>query len=412
MPAFSGKYDYRDEKGAALAQGPAQFSFDSETAILTPAQGAPLAFDLGDVDHCVPAEWDMQLVLYTGRVLVLRQFGAAFGQMSEGFLGAWRDRTVRCLLLEDMQETARFTGTLASARVGSVAAEFRLYKTNLAALPVAAPPLQWRLADIDSAQFDAGAWVTTLTSSAGRISVSKLAKRTDEFNGELHAAMGALRTQAAEALHRTFPFLNPDQLQRLAALMPEGRSVRLGAMSEIHPKLPDALQAIAVSPSHKPYFDELSKRSGPDGLLAGFKFVREDEDSADGEEGGDEAEAQGGEDDGKPRLFFWFFFPIRDRSILAWEATTGSGRATYFFRYEGDAAQAAQQLTRGLALVNFRREPVYLSDESLEMQQRYHRYAIGARKLPDLRALRGAYLGRAIHSGLENWGQQLDKLIT
>jgi hypothetical protein len=256
--------------------------------------------------------------------------------------------------------------------------------------------------------------VTTLTSSAGRISISKLAKRTDEFNGGLNGAMAALRTQAADALHRTFPFLNPDQLQRLAALLPEGRSVRLGAMSELHSKLPDALKTIAVSPSHKPYFDELSKRASSDGLLAGFKFIREDEEGAEGEEGGDsggEADAPRGED-GKPQLFFWFFFPIRDRSILAWEATTGSGRATYFFRYEGDPGQAAQQLTRGLALVNFRREPVYLSDEALEMQQRFHRYAIGARKLPDLRALRSAYLGRAMHSSLENWSQQLDKVIT
>ena len=40
--------------------------------------------------------------------------------------------------------------------------------------------------------------------------------------------------------------------------------------------------------------------------------------------------------------------------------------------------------TRGLALVNFRREPVYLPDESLEQEPRFRRYAIGCRKLADL----------------------------
>ena len=68
---------------------------------------------------------------------------------------------------------------------------------------------------------------------------------------------------------------------------------------------------------------------------------------------------------------------------------------------------AVARLTRGLALVNFRREPVYLPDASLEQQPRFHRYAIGARKLPDLRALRAAYVGRAIHSSPENWLSQV-----
>jgi hypothetical protein len=412
MPAFSGKYEYRDEKGAALSQGPAQFSFDAETAILTPAQGAPMAFDLGDIDRFTPAEWDLALTLHTGRALTLRQFGGSFGNLSDGLLAAWRDRMVRCLLLEDMQEIGRFTGSLASARVGVAPSEFRLYQTNIAALPLAETPVQWRLADIDSVKFDESSWTTTLTASMGRISISKLAKRTDEFTQKLEGAISALKTEAADALHRLFPFLNPDQLQRLAALMPEGRSAPLGSIEEIHAKLPGALLATAVSAKHKPFFEALCAHSSPEVLLAGFKFIRGDEETADtdgaGEEGEQDAEA---EDDGRPKLFYWFFVPIRDRKIMAWEATTGSGRATYFFRYEGDAVQAAQQLTRGLALVNFRREPVYLPDESLEQQPRFHRYAIGARKLADLRALRAAYLGRAIHTSMETWAGQVERLI-
>ena len=70
-----------------------------------------------------------------------------------------------------------------------------------------------------------------------------------------------------------------------------------------------------------------------------------------------------------------------------------------------DAAVA--RLTRGLALVNFRREPIYLPDLSLQQESRFRRYAIGARKLGDLRALRAAYVGRAIHSSLEAWQTQV-----
>jgi hypothetical protein len=52
-------------------------------------------------------------------------------------------------------------------------------------------------------------------------------------------------------------------------------------------------------------------------------------------------------------------------------------------------------------------EPIYLPETLLDQQPRFQRYAIGARKLPDLRALRAAYLGRAIQSSLETWQTQV-----
>jgi hypothetical protein len=70
--------------------------------------------------------------------------------------------------------------------------------------------------------------------------------------------------------------------------------------------------------------------------------------------------------------------------------------------------ESIKHLTRGLALINFRREPVYLSDESLEQQQRFQRYAIGCRKLADLRTLRAAFKGRALPTSLEAWTSQVE----
>ena len=67
------------------------------------------------------------------------------------------------------------------------------------------------------------------------------------------------------------------------------------------------------------------------------------------------------------------------------------------------------RLTQGLALVNFRREPIYLSDDSLEQTPKFHRYAIGCRKLGELRELRAAFVGRAIHSTVENWSAAVEK---
>jgi hypothetical protein len=74
-------------------------------------------------------------------------------------------------------------------------------------------------------------------------------------------------------------------------------------------------------------------------------------------------------------------------------------------------AESIGRLTRGLSLVNFRREPVYLPDASLDREAKYHRYAIGRRKLPQLAELRAAFLGRAIHSSVDAWQHQVDEVI-
>jgi hypothetical protein len=409
MPSYSGKFLYTDETGGAVSQGPCELRFDQETCVLTPANGAPLAFDLGDIDRTTPAEWDLQLSLYTGRTLTLKQFGAAFSDMSRELLAAWRDRTVRCLLLEDLGEINRYPGA-----ANGMPAEIRIFKTNIAILPQAGLPIQWRLADLDSLVFDDANYSIVLSRPGERLTLSKLARKTDEVFGHLQEAHTALRDHSAGALHDVFPFLNADQLARLLQIMPEGRSAPLPALDAIHPKLSESLIARAVTPAHKPYFDALQSRAGREPLFAGFKFVADTPDSAadpPASEAGDSSQAAEPDTEASADpLFYWFFFPLSG-NLVAWEATTGTGRATYLFRAAQPLAESIASLTRGLALVNFRREPIYLPDASLE-QQRFHRYAIGARKLPDLRRLRAAYTGRAVHSSIATWSTQLDSALT
>lgn len=408
MAAYTGKFVYLDAHGAALDQGACEISFDENAGVITPAAGIPIAFDLGDIDVFTPADWDLTLELFTGNRIQLRQFGGAFENLRRDLLAAWRERTLRCLMLEDLAELARFTGV-----VNGTSAEVRVFESNLAVLPLGGRCTQWRLAEIDSFKFDEAAYGFQAHSGAGKLTISKLGAKTQEFGDQLQGALASLRRRAAEVLHQTFPFLNPDELRRLIALAPEGRSVGLAAMAGVNPKLPDAVIAQFISERLRPYFDALRKRAAADAVMAGFKFIRPDETGADDDAEADDAEAGAGDsgpDAGAAKLplFFWFFFPLAGKDIAAWEATSGSGRATYLFRAPAPAADSIARLTRGLALVNFRREPIYLSDEAIERNERFHRYAIGARKLPDLRELRAAYLGRALHTSLDAWQQQLE----
>jgi hypothetical protein len=390
MPVWSGKFQYLDAGGGALGQGPCQFQLEEHTAIVTPSGGTPIAFDLGDVDRVARGEWEFELALYGGASILLRQFGAAFSGMANELVAAWRDRTVQCLLLEDLEEVARFEGAANGA-----AAELRIFQSNLAVLPHAGLPVQWRLADVDTARFDAAAYQMVLERGEDRLVLGKLGKKTDEAVGKLTGAVDALHTQSARALHDLFPFLGAEALRGLQRVMPEGRSASWSDLAKIDARLPEALIARAVDEPLRPYFDALRERAAG-APFAGFKFVRAGEEESESEEA--------------VPLFFWFFFPLPG-NLAAWEATTGTGRATYFFRTGGDLAGSVRRITRGLALINFRREPVYLPDDSLEQQPKFRRYAIGARRLPELRELRAAYAGRAIHSTADEWLHKVNELL-
>jgi len=430
---FAGKYRYLDRSGAALQEGSCRVAFDAQTFTLTPESGAPLAFDLGDLDAVVAADWEIRLALYTGRSIVLRQFAKAYDNLAQRLTAAFRERAIRCLLLEDMTEVARFSGqfelTAAGAPPCAGAAEFRIYSSNLAVLASTSQPFQWRLADIDAVRFDAQNYVVVLESGGTQLKVSRLAKRTDEFTQCMRDTMNAVAAAGAQALHAAFPFLDPDQLQSTAALMREGRSVPVAKLAAINPKIPAALATNAVDDDLKPYYERLVARAVASQAQVGYKLIRdEDEAGADGAQpGASDADAEG------PQTLFWFLFPLTAKpgaaapsNVVAWEACSREGRATDLFRLVDavdvaklrDPATAAtlvdaavSRLNRGLALLNFRRRPIYLTDDELALDPRMRRYAIAARRIPELRDLRARFIGRAIHTSEEAWMAQFDAMI-
>jgi len=460
MPSFSGRFQYLHPDGKATQSGACQVSFEAETLTLTPQGGTPLALDLGDIDLFAPAEYELILTLYTGGRIVLSHFGKTLQTLSHDLLESYRTRLIQCLLLEDLEEIARFDGVArleSSARSFTSPAEFRLYKSNLAVLPTAATGFQWRLAEIESVNFDEANYTVTLEASGERLTLTKLAKRTREFTERLQEASTQLTEKAAATVHDLFPFLTPDQFQQVAELMKEGHAAPLAKLKAIHPKIEQALVENVVDAKLKPYFDSLMRRVPAGFLFAGFKLIRkeeEEESAPDKEEAAaDELseskaeavapprdsseeptdEAAGGKTEEEQPILHWFFFPLSASpgaanlaNLVAWEATSKTGRATYFFRLLppeqagalADPAKAAaavegaiRQLNRALVLLNFRREPIYLSNDKLEIQARYRRYAIACRKIPELRRLRASFLGRAIHTSPEAWQKQVEGFL-
>jgi len=60
--------------------------------------------------------------------------------------------------------------------------------------------------------------------------------------------------------------------------------------------------------------------------------------------------------------------------------------------------------------INFRREPIYISEEKLK-EPRYSKYRFFITRLPALRKLRDLYIGRVIHRSEEQWRNDVMDLL-
>jgi hypothetical protein len=67
-------------------------------------------------------------------------------------------------------------------------------------------------------------------------------------------------------------------------------------------------------------------------------------------------------------------------------------------------------LTNGLREINFRRQPIYLSDDQL-LQPTFSRYRFSVAMMPELRALRSAFIGRVAHTSEEEWKAKVGELL-
>jgi hypothetical protein len=296
-------------------------------------------------------------------------------------------------------------------------AEIRLYKSNLAVLPESAPAFQLRLGDVKQIAHQDGSYEVLLDCGTEALKFTALGKRTSEFADKLKRAVSDMQAASAQALHLAFPFLDSDQVQHIATLLPEGSSAAISALTEIDRRVPEALVKNTVDKDLQPYYQELLSRAGSGSVYAGLKLVRpEDKHGSNDDEPDDESEA-GDADQKGPDALYWFFFPITTKggqpNVIAWEASSRGGRATYFFRLDDRSPldEQVRQLNRGLSILNFRRRPIYLSDDELTMNPIFRRYAIAARRIPEVRQLRTAFLGRAIHSSVEAWQEQVKGIV-
>jgi len=69
-----------------------------------------------------------------------------------------------------------------------------------------------------------------------------------------------------------------------------------------------------------------------------------------------------------------------------------------------------KSINSAMIQINFRREPIYLSENQLQSTE-YTQYRFAIAKIPALGILRNLFVGRVIHSSLEQWKADAASLL-
>ncbi|MDD4005388.1 MAG: hypothetical protein PHW69_09355, partial [Elusimicrobiaceae bacterium] len=252
--------------------------------------------------------------------------------------------------------------------------------------------------------------VSVVRENGNKVTLSQLGRNFDPWRDALRTAMSNMLTHTQTVLKQADASLSPIALRKAAQIFKEGKAVSKTETDALAPTLWPALErTLCADREFKTNYEFLKNLSLPEKICAGFK----------------RGLGQAGD-------YLFVLVPLAASNAAAFE-TAGldanrpdgkkESRATYFFRLAGhaqyneltarqDRDRAADSFIKTfntcMSAVNFRRAPVFLSDEQL-LQPRYEKYRFAAAVIPELAVLRGLFIGRVIHA--ENWKARVAELI-
>jgi hypothetical protein len=429
---YSAGYVLSGQDGKQTAGGEAQAQLDEENLSILPKFGEALRIPLRDISLITLSNYTIELTLTSKEKLTLSKLGQG---LEDFFRSTSQLRNE--VMLKDMLMTETVVKAGAQADFVYLDAagqekqkgtcEPRLCETALVVIT------DWgdlhRIPYCDIARVREEPYQVAVDTEYGEsIVLSKMGKELDPWKRDLSAAMNALTVKVQGTLKELLPTADPSVIRRIARFMKEGKAAR-------------RLDIDSISPDLWGKMEKKLAAAGLKGEYAFLKSVAQEKRMCVGFKRGLISDLTG--------QYVWFLAPIysadpkQPGNAIAMEAASakegaegeggaesgesaaGSGRATYFFRIasradyprfrsledlEAEVDRAIARMNRCMLAINFRREPIYLTDEQLE-EPAYARYVYAVQKIPELRELRRLFIGRVIHSSPEQWQKDIRSLL-
>jgi len=411
-------YSLQQADGGLQAEGQARARLDSSGLTLfpeSPESGEELMVTYRNIPGFSGGDYRISLTLSSQNKIILSELGYQYEDFLRTLSQLRNEMLLKDMLMEEpLKSSWKDVGFSCRDSAGvdlSGSCELRLYDTGLVVMPEFGELIRIPYSDIlDLKVVD---YVLTLTTEENEVlAFSRLGRNFDPFRKALSDAMNELAIKAQAILNEALPELDSLLLRKASHLIKEGRAAMKSDLDQISPEI----------------WKRLEKRLGAFDLAEEYAFLkplaREDK-LCIGLKRGLMGDLTG--------EYVWFLIPIcsqdasKPGNAIAMEAASeaGEGKATYFFRimprqdyrssrdfslvlHETD--RSIRTINRCMIEINFRREPIYLSDERLQ-EAAYVKYIFAVRKLQSLRFLRERFIGRVVHASPEQWKQDVLDLL-
>ena len=440
---FNLYYNLRDEKSSVRAEGEAKAALGESYLTLTVDFGEPILFSYADITGIADHDYSVDITLTSNEKLTLTRLGYQYEDFLFQLFRLRNELLLKYLLMQESLLQAGFEGQYSSfsssGQIKTGQCEVRLYDTGLVLLAQKADPI--RIPYCYISQITKGDYkLSIIDELANKIEISQLGADFDPLSKALSDAFNKMMIRTQENIKGLIPEADPATIRKLASLMRDGRAAKRKDIELLSTE----------------FWRRLTKKIEEANLKEEYEFL--DSLSLKDQECVGQKRGLMGNLTGS---YTWLLFPLRDpksnrlSNTVAMEAfnniedqenqkqkatnekedlledkqesenkvgaTTG---ATYLFRImeQKELTQAKdEELTRKLedfiksanrAMIdiNFRREPIYLSDDQLD-NAKYVQYRFAIQNIPSLRLLRSLFTARVIHSSPEQWKSDISSLL-
>lgn len=438
----------KNERGIQISETPAKIVLDKENFSIFPENGGTYLFSYREIIDLVPEDYRLKLSLGQGKELQVSQLGYQYEDFVKIFIKLRNEVLLKDLLFQETLKKSGFEADFVYSDKSGVEkqkgkAEFKFYQTSLVILPERGELVRIHFGDIRASKTDD--FQVIITDETGqKVIISKLGEKFDFFKEILNGCLNEISLNIQNFIKGIWPEIDFSTLNKISELMKEGKAVKRKDIEIISSEFWQRLEKKITKTEMKEEYEFLQTIGEKDEIYIGFKK------GLMGKLTGD---------------YLWFFIPIypvrsstksyslkakppngsalpegqssletsngvygqdkfRFGNAIAFE-TTGekeTGRATYFFRIvsrkeyakikdiNAQADDLVIKINRALGAINFRREPIYLSEEKLD-EPEYVRYKFSMAKIPEIKLMRELFIGRVVHRDDEQWQKDVKNLL-
>jgi len=437
-------YSNFEAVSSLIESGEGKILLQKESLTISGEKLEPLLVTYRNIAEIDAQNYRIDLILYTNEKISLYDLGYNYENFFRDLSRLRNEITIKDLLMKEnlikSGVEAEFVYTdKNSINIANGACELRIYETALVVIPIMGEIIRIPFGEVFSVE-DVDYRLNINTDYDEKFIFSMLGKQFDPFKSDLSNALEKLLIQTQAFLKELIPDESPIVLRQAAQLFKDGRAVKKSSIDAISKNIWEKLELKLGNAGATESYNFLKSLSSKDKICIGLK------------------RGLMGDLTGQ---YFWFLIPIysinssEPGNAVAMEAFTisetavndeavspignadddsedkeslegSAGKATYIFRFidrtayknfknmddlDSEYDTFIKKINRCMISINFRREPIYLSETKLS-DEKYISYRYAIKKIPDLKELRKLFIGRIIHASKDTWEEDLKNLLS